>query len=276
MIWHYFHPTFDYEADFDFVDKQSGWVGHKFFVYDLIRNLQPKKIVELGTHYGTSFFAMCQAVKDKKYLASLFAVDTWKGDKHAGFYDETPIRTVKKVIREKYAKQKTKLLRMTFDEAVKKFSDNSIDLLHIDGLHTYRAVKHDFDTWLPKVKPNGIILFHDVYEKKDDFGVYKLWEKLKKKCAYLDFWHAHGLGILFLDPTTKKQLEIDLNTTWQNYYSRQFESKPALIENTKLKEKTVSLSKKNRQLKADLLKIQSAKTYKVWQAFNLLKHKLLG
>jgi hypothetical protein len=88
---------------------------------------------------------------------------------------------------------------MYFDEAVDKFEDNSIDILHIDGLHTYEAVKHDFETWFPKVKKKtGIILLHDVCEKSDDFGVYKLWEELKKKYKTITFEHYHGLGVLFL------------------------------------------------------------------------------
>ena len=57
----------------------------------------PRTIVELGTHYGVSFFAFCQAVLDEGYPARLHAVDTWTGDPHAGEYGEEVIGVVHRV-----------------------------------------------------------------------------------------------------------------------------------------------------------------------------------
>ena len=43
----------------------------------------------------------------------------------------------------KYHNKRCCLLRTDFSEAISYFSDNTIDIIHIDGLHTYEAVKKD-------------------------------------------------------------------------------------------------------------------------------------
>ena len=43
-----------------------------------------------------------------------------------------------------------------------------IDLIFIDGDHSYRGVKSDIEVWLHHVKPFGYALFHDVIGKKEE------------------------------------------------------------------------------------------------------------
>src|SRR4030042_2286311 len=167
MNWKYYYPKFEYEEKFQ--DLKWSWAGHKYFAYDLVCNTKPMRIVELGTHMGTSFFSFCQAAKDGKLKTELNAVDTWKGDEHAGFYNESVFEKVKEIKKSFYGDLNINLIRKTFDAALADFEDKSIDILHIDGLHTYEAVKHDFDSWFGKVKKNGIIILHDVTEKTGDF-----------------------------------------------------------------------------------------------------------
>ena len=71
------------------------------------------------------------------------------------------------------------------------------DIIHIDGLHTYEAVSHDFSIWLPKLCENGIMLFHDIASVKK-YGSNRFWEELKQQYPYhFEFEHSWGLGILF-------------------------------------------------------------------------------
>lgn len=184
------------------------WVGHIPFASWLVRVGKPRTIVELGTHSGNSYFAICQAVKQYETGSKCYAVDTWQGDAHALSYGEEIYDMVRKNNEENYASF-SKLLRMTFDEALSKFEDGSVDLLHIDGLHTYEAVKHDFETWLPKLAPGAIVLFHDTNVRKDDFGVWKYWAELKAQYADgIEFLHSHGLGVLPIRGEAEKDMSI--------------------------------------------------------------------
>jgi len=179
----------------DLVVAPPSWLGHVPFAFWIVDATRPSTLVELGTHTGNSYSAFCQAVKVLGQPSACFAVDTWEGDSQAGYYGDEIHRTLSDFHDPRYGGF-SRLMRMTFDEAAGHFADGSIDLLHIDGLHTYEAVRHDFETWRPKLSPRGVVLFHDVNVRKDDFGVWRLWEELSALHPHFTFLHSNGLGVL--------------------------------------------------------------------------------
>lgn len=189
----------------------DAWCGHLPFAAWLIKRIKPETFVELGTHTGNSFFAFCQAASESQLATKCYAVDTWQGDEHAGAYGDEIFHQVS-THQQKHYSGFSRLMRMTFDEATTYFPDASIDLLHIDGLHTYEAVKHDFESWLPKLAPGAIVLFHDTNVRERDFGVWKLWTELQSVYPNnLEFTHSNGLGVLQLNnaPEEKKLPWLD-------------------------------------------------------------------
>ena len=177
--------------------KFAYWEGHRDFAYDLLQFVRPERLVELGSQYGCSLFSFCQAVRDLKLDTEINAVDMWSGDIGAEITGEEVYALVQKTAATYYPEVNLHLFQMCFDDARPNFADNSIDILHIDGGHTFEDVEHDFTTWLPKLKENGIVLFHDVYSPIDQ-GSCDHWEKTKKEYdCYFDFTHSCGLGSLF-------------------------------------------------------------------------------
>lgn len=173
------------------------WVGHLPFARVLVRLLSPHVLVELGTHTGNSFCSFCQTVKQDGLDTHCYAIDTWHGDIHAGHYGESVYRELSSYVGRNYG-EFAELLRMTFDQALEKFPDGSIDLLHIDGVHTYAAVKHDFETWQHKLSSRGVVLFHDTRVADRNFGVNQLWAELRGQYPGFEFLHSHGLGVLLV------------------------------------------------------------------------------
>ena len=180
------------------IQSPNAWIGHLPFAAWVIQEVSPKIFVELGTHSGNSYFSFCQSVVEAGITSKCYSVDTWRGDEYAGLYGEEIFAEVNAYHQERYAGF-SRLLRMTFDDAVTYFADESIDMLHIDGLHSYEAVRHDFETWLPKLAPGAVVMFHDTNVRERHFGVWKLWEELQVRYPNnLEFVHSHGLGVLQL------------------------------------------------------------------------------
>ena len=175
--------------------RLSAWIEHAPFAFWLVDVLRPGIVVELGTHTGYSYFAFCQAIQRLGLPTKAYAIDTWEGDAQTGYYGPD-------VFEELAAEHDVRfgafslLVRSSFDDALVHFEDNSIDLLHIDGYHGYESVRHDFETWRPKLATDAVVLIHDTNVRRADFGVHKLWHELREEHAGFEFLHGHGLGVL--------------------------------------------------------------------------------
>jgi hypothetical protein len=167
--------------------------------------MRPKKIVELGSMWGYSFFCFCQAGELLDEKPHCYAIDLWEGDINTGKYNNEVLESVKRHS-SCFDKNRTHIMQKSFEVAVKDFDDASIDILFIDGLHTYDAVKNDFETWKSKVSDRGIILFHDICVEKENFGVKRFWSEIKTQYPSFEFHHDHGLGVLLYGSNVDENL----------------------------------------------------------------------
>ncbi len=76
--------------------------------------------------------------------------------------------------------------------------DKEIDVLFIDGDHTYEGVKKDFEKFEPFVKEGGLILMHDVTHRH--FGVRDYWKEITYPKVNLPL---NGVGFGIVQKITK-------------------------------------------------------------------------
>ena len=182
------------------------WTGHLPFAFWLVKALRPGTLVELGTHSGNSYFGFCQAMAAFVPGGRAYAVDTWVGDEHAGNYGEDVFAGVSTFNQEHFGQFST-LLRATFDDARAYFPKGQIDLLHIDGMHSYEAVRHDFEMWQDALSTRAVVVFHDTNVRERDFGVWRFWSEMREQYPAFEFDHSNGLGVLGVGPQQTPALQ---------------------------------------------------------------------
>lgn len=113
-------------------------------------------ILEIGTWKGGSAQIIGMARRRKK--GKIFTVDNFRTDIFPGGRE-----SVGDVI-ERLRISKIKNLTLVVGESdifAQNWKEGMIDLLFIDGDHRYEGIKADISNWVPHVKRDGIVLFHD-------------------------------------------------------------------------------------------------------------------
>jgi hypothetical protein len=176
----------------------TAWRGHGEFAMNLVELLKPETVVDLGVDYGFSTF--CFAYPK---IGDVYGIDWFKGDNNAGHRD-----TFELVAKTYLTIQVTagvlniQFIKSDFDEAAKLWQ-KPIDILHIDGFHSYEAVSNDFEKWSKFCHKKSVILLHDTQSYPLTVG--KFFNELKGfKYEKLDWF---GLGIYTQDEEIFKKVQ---------------------------------------------------------------------
>jgi hypothetical protein len=242
----------------------SAWSRLSPVLFCLFALVRPRRYVELGVHNGMSFFAACQASEAVGTQTECVAVDSWLGDAHASFHSPSVFADFKTNLKDDYPDQY--YLHAFFDDALACFEPESIDLLHIDGFHSYEAVKKDYLAWLPKMSAQGVMMFHDINVHERGFGVWRLWDEIKERHPTISFMHSHGLGMAYVGGRSGRVAELfELIThsgrVWLGVAQHYFETVgPVMIDYAR--EKASGTSKREQKLEKEFGRILDSKWWK--------------
>lgn len=146
------------EKFFGYWDESHQWL--KDFIN---KNKDLKTGVEIGVAFGSNMKVLLEGTDlEKLFGVDPYVIDTWDlsgtldVNLEYGGFDSLHDHVVELL---KPYGTRCKLIRMTSEEASKKFKDESLDFVFIDGNHY--DIENDIKYWESKVRDDGYIMGHD-------------------------------------------------------------------------------------------------------------------
>jgi len=128
------------------------------YLYRLVRELQPRTVVEIGRFRGGSTFLIASALGDG-------VVHSYDLDVRQGRSGPDLDRQLIQVLERFDLTDRVQL--HTADSRTADPPGSAIDLLFIDGDHHEEGVRADFARWAPLLSPQGHLVFHDAVAAPD-------------------------------------------------------------------------------------------------------------
>lgn len=145
-----------YAESFDF---KSGLGDSAWVLYGLARSLKPKVCVEIGSARGKSACAVGLALR-RNGGGRLYAIDPHSPTNWNDTHSVDSFAIFTQHLAQAGVTEFVEILRQTSGEAAKGWN-RKIDLIFIDGDHSYEGVKNDWDLFLPHMAEFGVVVFHD-------------------------------------------------------------------------------------------------------------------
>lgn len=188
---------------------QFGMSQHEFEIesfLQLIQNKEINNVLEIGSKLGGTLYLWRRLAK------GIVASIDLPGGKYGGWImnDHPYLGNCLKKRNSFFKKFQVNMIsgNSTDIKIIKKtntlFKDKTIDLLFLDGDHTYDGIKADYENYKHLMSKNGIIAFHDIVDSEHhkylNVGVNKFWNELegnKTEIIENSIW-GYGIGVLQL------------------------------------------------------------------------------
>jgi cephalosporin hydroxylase len=173
---------------------------------EIVRSHRPSLVCEIGAAGGGTTLLFTQAAA----AASLISVDLE--------FNQGRCEAVSRFARHEQSVvciQGDSHSNETFGAVGKCLDGRALDLLYLDGDHSYNGVMMDFQTYAPLVRRGGLIVFHDIvpdfrtrYGKEtasETGGVPRFWREIKSSNASVEEivenerQDGFGIGVLHWD-----------------------------------------------------------------------------
>lgn len=178
----------------------GGWNGESPWFENVIRQVHPSLIIEVGSWKGQSAITMGNALKKLNLRATIHCVDTWLGAlEFWGDLSDTQERDLllKNGYPNIYYQFLSNVIHAGLQDYILPFPNTSLiaaryfknqgmvaDLIYIDASHDYEDVLLDLEAYFPLLR-NGGIMFGDDYNQH--------WKGVI--CAVDDFAKKHNLTV---------------------------------------------------------------------------------
>jgi predicted O-methyltransferase YrrM len=181
-----------YVETFDF---QSGLGDSAWLLYGLARSIKPKVCVEIGSARGKSACTVGLALQrngfGKLYAIDPHSVTTWNDTASVDSF-----ALITENLRKAGVAECVEIVRKTSGETAQGW-DKKIDLIFIDGDHSYEGVKADWNLFLPHMSEFGVVVFHDtIWDLKPDTKIARADMGVPR---FVDELRAAGYPVITID-----------------------------------------------------------------------------
>jgi len=169
---------------------------------EFFETLQPRNLVEVGTREGGSLFMLSRVMPPESTIISVDLPGLAWGRSDSGVKKRRVVDRLRRDGFTVHLVERDSSLPETAAEVAGLLGGEPIESIFLDADHSFRGVLADFQNYLPLVKNQAPLIFHDIAESTHTpkVEVHYLWRVLKALAPHVELMEnektGQGIGIV--------------------------------------------------------------------------------